>query len=296
LVAGELDELIPMAANLASNLANRLVPGSAMPESDYATRPPVPRSAFEAYIRGVLSADPQRRVELLQDAIRLYPQYGAAIFHLGQTHYLDSSYKASNEALLKIAANAPEFPQAQFMMGMNAYHLEEYARAAQIFLTLPPTYDVLVNSGASFAAAGNVVAATTAWRYALEANPTGTEAQFNLAFLSFRREEWELASRRLAQFVQEHPRDSEAVFLLGRAYDRLGRADESRRMTDQALRLSPRLGRFLTQAVPNLVRVRTEFNPTELRMSSGSGLWNKARIARRDAAQEASEGLIGPKR
>ncbi len=126
-VAGKLDELIPMAANLASSLAKQLVPGSAMPESDYATRPPVPRSAFEAYIRGVLSTDPQRRVELLQDAIRLHPQYGAAIFHLGQTHYLDSSYKASNETLLKIAANAPEFPQAQFMMGMNAYHLEEYA-------------------------------------------------------------------------------------------------------------------------------------------------------------------------
>ena len=51
-VAGKLDEVIPMAANLASNLANQLVPGSAMPESDYATRPPVPRSAFEAYIRG----------------------------------------------------------------------------------------------------------------------------------------------------------------------------------------------------------------------------------------------------
>lgn len=295
-VAGELDELIPMAANLASSLANQLVPGSAMPESDYATRPPVPRSAFEVYIRGVLSTDPQRRVELLQDAIRLYPLYGAAIFHLGQTHYLDSSYKASNESLLKIAANAPEFPQAQFMMGMNAYHLEEYTRAIQIFSALPPTYDVLVNRGASFAAAGDAVAATTAWVRALEANPSGTEAQFNLAFLSFRKEEWELASSRLAQFVQEHPRDSEAVFLLGKAYDRLGRADESRAMTDQALRLSPRLGRFLTQPVPNLVRVRTEFNPTELRMSAGKGLWNEARIARRAAAQEASGGLTGPKR
>ncbi|HTG73462.1 MAG TPA: hypothetical protein VMB70_06820, partial [Terriglobia bacterium] len=153
-----------------------------------------------------------------------------------------------------------------------------------------------VNRGAAFAAAGDTVAATTAWVRALESNPSGTEAQFNLAFLSFRREEWELASNRLAQFVQEHPRDSEAVFLLGKTYDRLGRVDESRRVTDQALRLSPRLGRFLTQPVPNLVRVRTEFNPTELRTSAGSGLWNEARIARRAAAQEASEILIGPKR
>src|SRR4030095_15267115 len=176
------------------------------------------------------------------------------------------------------------FHKDQFMMGMNAYHLEEYARAAQIFVTLPPTYDVLVNRGASFAAAGDTVAATTDWRRAPEANSSGTEAQFNLAFLSFTREEWELASSRLAQFVEEHPRDSEAVFLLGKAYDRLGRADESQRMTDQALRLSPRLGRFLTQPVPNLVRVRTEFNPTELRMSAGKDLWKEARIAPRAPA------------
>ena len=67
-------------------------------------------------------------------------------------------------------------------------------------------------------------------------------------------------------------------------------------MTDQALRLSPRLARFLTQPVPNLVRVRTEFNPTELRMSVGSGLWSEARIARRAAAQEAAGSLTGPKR
>jgi len=293
-IQGKLDEVIPMAASLASRLSRQLTPGSVLPESDYATRPPVPRSAFEAYVRGVMATDPQRRVELLQDAIRLHPQYRAAIFELGQVYYLDSNYKASSELLTRIPANAPEYPQAQFMIAMNLYHQAEYARAAQIFSALPPTYDVLVNRGASLAATGDDVAATAAWRRAVELNPSGTEAFFNMAYLAFSRNEWELASSRLAQFLQDHARDTEAVFLLGRAYDQLGRADESRRMTSQALRLSPRLSRWLTQPVPNLVRLRAQFNATELRLSAG-GVWNDARRLRRAAAQAASNALTGPK-
>jgi tetratricopeptide (TPR) repeat protein len=293
-IHGKLDEVIPMASSLASQLSKQLIPGSVLPESDYATRPPVPRSAFEAYVRGIMATDPQRRVELLQDAIRLSPQYRAALFELGRVRYLDSDYKASTELLNRIAANAPEYPQAQFMIAMNAYHLGEYAKAAEIFSALPPTYDVLVNRGASLAASGDTVAALSAWRRAVEVDPSGTEAPFNMAYLAFSRNEWELASSRLAQFLQEHARDTEAVFLLGRAYDQLGRADESERMTGQALRLSPRLSRWLTQPVPNLVRVRTQFNATELRMSA-NGVWNDARRSRRAAAQAASNALTGPR-
>jgi tetratricopeptide (TPR) repeat protein len=292
-VTGKLDEVISMAASLASQLSLRLIPGSVLPESDYAARPPVPRSAFEAYTRGIMTKDTQRRVELLQSAIRLHPQYRAAIYQLGQVHYLDSNYKNSSELLEKIPVDTPEYPQARFMVGMNAYHLGDYAKAAEIFSTLAPTYDVLVNLGASLVGTGDPVAATSAWRRALEQNATGVEAAFNLGYLSFSRSDWELAASRLAQFLQEHSRDSEAVFLLGRTYDRLGRVDESRRLTAQALRSSPRLERWLSQSVPNLVRVRTQFNATELRMSKGGGVWDEPRRLRRAVALAAADALSG---
>ena len=294
-INGKLDEVIPMAASLASQLSKELVPSSVLPESDYATRPPVPRSAFEAYIRGITATDPQRRVELLQNAIRLHPQYKAATFQLGQVHYLDSNYKASSELLEKIPANAPEYAQAQFMLAMNAYHLGDFAKAAEIFSALPPTYDVLVNRGASLAGIGDAVGAMAAWRRAQELNTSATEAPFDMAYQAFSKGEWELASSRFAQFLQEHARDTEAVFLLGRTYESLGRADESRRLTGQALRLSPRLNRWLNQPIPNLIRVRTQFNATELRMSGAGALWTEARSFRRAAAQEASRSLTAPR-
>jgi tetratricopeptide (TPR) repeat protein len=238
-----------------------------------------------------MSTDPQRRVDLLQNAIRLHPQYRAAIYQLGQLNYLDSSYKSSSELLEKIPVDTPEYPQARFMVGMNAYHLQDYAKAAEIFSTLSPSYDVLVNLGASLAATGDSVAAVSAWRRALVQNPSGAEAAFNLGYLSFTRSEWDLAATRLAQFLQDHSRDSETMFLLGRTYDRLGRADESQRLTAQALRASPRLERWLSQPLPNLIRVRTQFNATELRLPQG--LWSEARRTRRAVAQASSEALTG---
>lgn len=293
-INGGLSEVIPMAAFLASQLAKQLVPGAALPESNYVGRSPVPRSAFEAYIRGIMASDSQRRAELLQDAIRLYPQYRAAIYHLGQGYYLDSNYQASSDLLVRIPADAPEYSQARFMIAMNAYHLGDHAKAAQIFASLPPTYEVLVNLGAALAATGDATAAS-AWRRALEVSPAGSEAAFNLGYLSFSRGEWELAASRLAQFLQGHARDSETAFLLGRVYEKLGRAEDSRRLTAQAIRFSPRLERWLSQPIPNIARVRAQFNVSELR-TGGTGIWTQARRLRKAAAEAAEDALTGPRR
>jgi Flp pilus assembly protein TadD/TolB-like protein len=294
-INGKLDEIIPLATFLATGLAKQIVPGSNLPESDNAAQPPVSRSAFEAYIRGVIATDSQRKVELLQEAIRLHPQYRSAMYQLGRVHYLDSDSQSSSDLLTKLPADTPEYPQARFMMGMNAYHLGDYAKAAQTFSALPPTYDVLVNLGASLAVTGDA-AATSAWRRALEQDPSGSEAAFNLGYFAFTRGDWELAAARLAQFLEDHARDSETVFLLGRVYDRLGRFEESQRLTAQAFRLSPRLQRWLTQPIPNLARTRAQFNATDLRTSASGGLWNDARRLRKAAAQAAEDALTGPRR
>src|SRR6185369_7416890 len=112
---------------------------------------PIPRSAFEAYVRGVLASDPQRRTELLKEAIRLHPQYTAAIYQLGQAYYLDSNYKSSSDLLEKISAAAPEYQQARFMLAMNYYHLGDFPKSTAIFSALPTSYDVLVDLCAALA-------------------------------------------------------------------------------------------------------------------------------------------------
>lgn len=293
--SGKLDDVISMTANLSSQLAKGLVPGSDLPESDYAARPPIPRSAFEAYVRGVLASDPQRRTELLKDAIRLHPQYTAAIYQLGQAYYLDSNYKSSSDLLEKISAVAPEYAQARFMLGMNYYHLGEFTKATAVYSSLPSSYDVLVDLGAALAGKGDSTGAEATWRRALMVNAAGAEASFNLAYIAFTRGEMQAAVTRLTQFLRSHGRDAEALFLLGQAYDKLGRTAESQRVVTQATRLSPRLEKWVGQPIPNIARLRTQYNATELRLPFDTTIWNEARLARKAAAQNASD-VVGGRR
>jgi len=291
--AGKLDDVILMAANLSSQLAKGLVPGSALPESDYVERPPIPRSAFEAYVRGVLASDPQRRTELLKDAIRLHPQYTAAIYQLGQAYYLDSNYRSSSDLLEKISAVAPEYAQARFMLGTNYYHLGDFTKATAVYSSLPSTYDVLVDLGAAQAGKGDSVAAEATWRRALMVKASGAEASFNLAYIAFTRGEMQTAVTRLMQFLRSHGRDAEALYLLGQAYEKLGRTAESQRLVEQATRLSPRLEKWVGQPIPNIARLRTQYNATELRLPFDTTIWNEARLSRKAAAQDASDVLGG---
>ncbi len=52
-------------------------------------------------------------------------------------------------------------------------------------------------------------------------------------------------------------RDSEALFLLGRTYEKLGRVEESQKLIAQATRLSQRVERWLNQPLPKLERFVT---------------------------------------
>jgi tetratricopeptide (TPR) repeat protein len=291
--SGKLDDVISLAASLSSQLARAVVPGAMLPESDYVSRPPIPRSAFEAYVRGLLASDPQRRTELLKDAIRLHPQYTAAIYQLGQAYYLDSNYKSSTELLEKVSADAPEYPHARFMLAMNHYHVGNFTRAADIFSLLPARYDVLVNLGAAHAGKGDAAGAEAAWRRAIALKATGMEASFNLAYLPFSRGDMEAALRSLTSFLRSNARDAEALFLQGQAYERLGRIADAQRVIAQAMRLSPRLEKWVGQPIPNLARLRAQFNPIDLRLPVGVTIWNDARLSRKKDAQDASEFLNG---
>lgn len=282
-VTGRLDDVIPLAASLASKLAQQLVPGTPLPESDYVSQPPVPRSAFEAYIRGMLATEQQRHFDLLQEAIRLHPQYTAAMYQLGQSYYLDANYKASAELLEKVSAVSTEYPLARFMLGMDYYRLGDAAKAIAVFSTLPPTYDVLINLGAAHALKGDAAAADDAWRRAASVPADTQEAAFNLAYLAFNLGYVDRAADRLNEFLRTHNRDAEAQFLLGRVYERIGRTDDAQRLFTQATRLSPRLERWVGAPLPNLTRLRTQFDATELRQPVGATLWTEARLSRKPA-------------
>jgi tetratricopeptide (TPR) repeat protein/TolB-like protein len=283
---GKLDDVMSMASALAAKLEDLLVPGALPHESDYTLRPPTPRSAFEAYVRGLVTEDHQRSVELFKDAVRLHPQYASASYRLGRFHYFDMDYRGCVALLEKVPPGTTEYPYARFTLAVSYYRMGSYDAAAAILSDLPPIYDVLVNLGAALAATGDVAGAQSAWKRAGERDSSGSEAAFNLAYLALVTNEVEAARRALEQFLQLNGRDAEAYFALGRALERLGLAGESQRALAQAVRLSPRIERWAGQPMPNLTRLRGQFEPMEIRFPSATGIWSQSRLSRRAAGQD----------
>jgi tetratricopeptide (TPR) repeat protein/TolB-like protein len=285
-IDGKLAEVIPLTMTVSLQLLKKIVPGTASLESDYTARPPTPRSAFENYIRGILNQDLQKRVELLQTAVRLYPQYTAALFQLGRAYHLQREFRMSNEWLQKLPDSTPDRSQVQFMIGLNYFYLGDYAHSITAFQNLPPIYDVLLNLGAAFSQKGDVPSAMTAWKRAAMIDPLAGDVFFNMGYLSYTKNDYEAAGKNLTSSLKLRGRDSEALFLLGRTYEKLGRTDESQKLIAQATRLSQRVERWVTQPLPKLERFVTT---TSFRTHEDT--WNDKRLARRARGQGATVWL-----
>lgn len=275
-VVGKLEDVIPLTMSSTWRLLKKIVPGTASPESDYTARPPTPRSAFENYVRGILNQDLQKRIDFLQTAVRLYPQYRPALFQLGRAFHLQRDFGMSNQWLLKLPDSTPEHNQVQFLIGLNGFYLGDFALSATAFGRLPQTYDVLVNLGAALSQSGDYAAAMSKWKRAAELDQLTSDAFFNMGYASFIKGSLDDASKYLNESLKLRGRDSEALFLLGRAYEKQGRADDAQKLIAQASRLSPRVERWLNQPLPMLDRVATA---TTFR--SHEDVWNDQRLDRR---------------
>ena len=271
---GRLEDIIPLTLTLSAKLLKNIVPGAAVsPES---AGPPAPRSAFENYVRGVLNQDLQKRIDLLQTAVRLYPQYSAALFQLGRAYHLQRDFRMSNQWLQKLPENWPDRRQVLFMTGLNYFYLGDYAHAITTFQQLPATYDVLLNLGAAFSQKGDSPAAVSTWKRASALDPLDSDAFFDMGYASFIKNDYEGSEKNVGDSLKLRGRDSEALFLLGRTYEKLGRIEESQKLITQATRLSQRVERWLTQPLPRLERFATT---TTFR--SHEEVWNDQRLARR---------------
>ena len=278
---GKLQDVIPLTMTLSWQLLRKIIPGTASPESDYTARPPTPRSPFENYIRALLSQDLQKRIDLLQTAVRLYPQYGAALFQLGRAFHMQRDFAISNQWLQKLPVSTPERRQVLFLMGLNYFYLGEYERALGMFQQLPQIYDVLLNLGAAASRKGDLTGAIALWNRAAGMDPLASDTFFNMGYLCYLKNDLVAAEKNLLESLKLSGRDSEALFLLGRTYEKQGRVEESRKFLTQSTRLSQRVERWLTQPIPRLERFVTT---TTFR--SHDDVWNERRLARRARSQD----------
>jgi tetratricopeptide (TPR) repeat protein/TolB-like protein len=283
---GKLAEVIPLSTSLTWGVLKEVAPGSPSAETDYTAQPPIPSSAFENYTRGILNQDLKKRIDQLQTAVRLHPPYDAALYELGRSFYLQRDFKNSNLWLQKVSGRSALHNQTEFLMGLNYFYLNDYTHAVTSLQELPPYYDVLLNLGAALFHRGDTAAALAAWKQAADIDPLASDAFFNIGYVSFLKGDFDSAAKNLAESLKMRGRDSEALFLLGRTYERLGRIEESQRTIARAARLSQRVERWLNQPIPDLDRLAMT---TSFR--SHKEIWTQQRLVRRSRAQDQSAWL-----
>ena len=178
---------------------------------------PVRLDAFENYIRGVLATERPEKTKYLKEAIRLNPQYAAAMLQLARTYFAARDYEQAAAWFAKVPATDPAAGEASFMLGLSDYYAGQFDRAEQAFRATEarlPLTEVYNNLGVVSSRRGKRTKAVEYFQKAVQADPTDPDYRFNLAVALYRNGEMASASRQLREVSARRPNDSEARALM----------------------------------------------------------------------------------
>src|SRR5207253_9620516 len=120
----------------------------------------VPPQAFEAYTKGLLTADrDSTRANFLKNALKLYQKenggavYPQAAFELGRFYFNQSQWKEAIEYFTMLEKKEPHYGEAQFYAGLAYWKVGDLAHALSTLVPLAdekvmPLVGVYNNAGA----------------------------------------------------------------------------------------------------------------------------------------------------
>lgn len=223
--AGPLEELSALETKLAWRLLVQMRPDTAMSEDRFrAEHPPVRLDALESYARGLLAGSLDQKLALFANAARLEPGYSQPCFQLGKIHFERKDYRAAAEWLGRVKATDSGYREGLFLLGVTRYHLGDFAGAREAFGRVAaeaPLAFVLNNLGVAQFRAGDAEAAQTLER-AAEGDEADPDIRFNLAYVRWRRGEYEAAAAGFKGVLERTPEDESAALLLVRAQQGAG--------------------------------------------------------------------------
>ena len=233
---GELDDFVDVDTSLAWRiLATHDPTFTTGKEEDFTRRfAPVRLDAFENYIRGTLSTDPEARVKFLREADRLDPANHRAAFQLGQWYFDQKDYAESEKWLGKLVAGDGDYLESLFLRGVDAYFLGREAAAEKDFVTLAqqiPLNEVTNNVGVMMDRRGRHDEALQNFQRAAEADPSDPDFAFNAAVCLWYLKRYREAAKYLSQALSLNDDDEAAHALLVLVDQKLG--DSAGQRTEQ---------------------------------------------------------------
>jgi len=231
---GELDDFVDVDTSLAWRILATHDPGfTTGKEEDFTRRfAPVRLDAFENYIRGTLTTDPEARVKFLREADRLDPANHRAAFQLGQWYFDEKDYAESEKWLTRLVAGDGDYLESLFLRGVDAYFLGHEAAAEKDFATLAqqiPLNEVTNNVGVMMERRGRHEEALQNFQRAAQADPSDPDFAFNAAVCLWYLKRYDEAAKYLSQALSLDDDHEAAHALLALVDQKLGDSAGERR-------------------------------------------------------------------
>jgi tetratricopeptide (TPR) repeat protein len=221
--SGPLPNLIDVQTVLAWELLEQMpAPPATDREQFLKASPPIRLDAFENYIRGTMATDRQQKVRYFRNAVKLNPNYTAAMMQLAKTYYDAHEYESAALWFGRVPKDDPTAGEAGFLLGMSEFYRGNFDKAYGAFNSLSsrlPLTELYNNMGVVEVRRGRRAAAVEYFSKAVNADPNDGDYRFNLGVALFKNGDSAGAMRQLREELQRRPSDGEAKSLL----DMIGR-------------------------------------------------------------------------
>ena len=255
----------------------------------------VPQLAFQTYLKGVLlTDDKEKRINYLKNALKFYSDakggavYPEAAFELGQVYFQEQDWKQAAEYLSRLQKEDPHYTEAAFYAAL-AYNKQGNLRSAlDVLMPLTPENSkapltsIVNNAGAISVQASReeknpkehdeLLAQGIRFlkRAAESSSPDDSIVRFNYAYALFLSARYAEAAEQLRPIIAADPRDGQAYFLLAKALEKAGQAEQAAAADDQAKRFLPSYAKWQvewqkSQTTQNVaLRLRQAFNLSDV--------------------------------
>ncbi|MDQ2745755.1 MAG: tetratricopeptide repeat protein, partial [Acidobacteriota bacterium] len=205
----------------------------------------VPARAFEAYIKGLLTAetDMQTRENYFKNALRIYADdertrgevYADAALELGHLFRAQNKFNDAIDYFSRVPAESSQYAEAAFYTGLIQWQQKNYEQALAVLrplaedLKLTSVYNTLgaIAVQASLAEKKNkgnadklLQEGAELLKKASESAPDDAKARFNYAFALLLNKNYQESADYLRPVLATNPHDGEAYFLLAKSLEK----------------------------------------------------------------------------
>jgi tetratricopeptide (TPR) repeat protein len=223
---GEMADLVDLETQLAWRLLAAHDPTFTVgKEEDFRRQfPEVRLDAFENYIRGILAANADTRVQFLTESDRRNPADHRAAFELGRLYFDQKDYAKSVLWLHRLTPSDDDYLESLFRLGVSEYLLGHGTDAAKDFAQVAgqiPLNEVYNNLGVVQYHGEHFVAALENFERAHRGDPTNGQFSFNRGACLWSLKKYPEAIKALESALAADDDDAEAHGLLADTFAKL---------------------------------------------------------------------------